>query len=259
MSLYSIYFSPTGGTKKVIEHLSEGWKEQPAVIDLADAGNDFAGIAFDSQDICLIGVPSFGGRVPEIAFSRLSAMNANGARAVLVTAYGNRAYDDTLLELYDAAGNAGFRSIAAVAAVTEHSIMRQFGTGRPDDEDSARLREYADRIRKLLDSGVEDAVLNLPGNRPFREYKGVPFKPKAGKDCTGCGICAKLCPVQAIPSERPQETNTSLCISCMRCVSVCPSHARSLNKAVLFAASQKMKKALSGRKSNELILAREKA
>ena len=66
-------------------------------------------------------VPSYGGRVPEIAVSRLKQMKGNGARAVLLVVYGNREYEDTLLELSDVMEAAGFSPVAAVAAVAEHS------------------------------------------------------------------------------------------------------------------------------------------
>lgn len=255
MSVYSIYFSPTGGTKRVMELLCSGWQETPQVIDLCDSGRNFSELSLTCADVCLIGVPSFGGRVPETALKRLAQIKGGGAAAVLVTAYGNRAYEDTLLELQDTALSCGFRIAGAAAAVTEHSIMRQYGAGRPDAEDETRLRDFSRQLRQAVENmpGAGNK-LTLPGGRPFRDYNGVPFKPKAGKSCTECGACAGLCPVDAIPKNDPRKTDTSRCISCMRCISVCPVHARSLNKAMLFAAGQSMKKAFEGRKTNDIFL-----
>ena len=61
-------------------------------------------------------------------------MKGNQARAVLVCVYGNRAYEDTLIELKDVADKAGFVPAAAVATIAEHSIMHKFAAGRPDGQ-----------------------------------------------------------------------------------------------------------------------------
>ncbi len=201
MSTYSIYFSPTGGTKRVMDCLAQGWDKAEA-LDLSDPTTDYSSFSFGAEDLCLIGVPSFGGRVPQTAVERLGKMKADRTPAVLVCVYGNRAYEDTLLELSDTLTAAGFRPRAAVAAIAEHSIMHQFAAGRPDEADARELAEFAERIKVSL---MEDAdkELTLPGNRPYKPFGGT-LKPSVTESCTGCGICAKVCPVQAISVDNPK-------------------------------------------------------
>lgn len=254
MSIYKIVFSPTGGTQKAADIFTRVLCEKPVEIDLSKAEENFGKWKFQEEDVCVVAVPSYGGRVPEIAASHLKQMQGRNARAVLLVVYGNRAYEDTLLELKDTLKSVGFRCVAALTAVAEHSIMHQFGNGRPDGGDCKELEQFADRISEELEKGNLSEDVDVPGSRPYREYSGIPLKPRAGKKCTACQICAQKCPAGAISKENPRKTDAKLCISCMRCISVCPQGARSLNRLMLAAASGKMKKACSGRKENELFL-----
>ena len=147
MSAYNMHFSPTGGTRKVAQILESELRDAYQEIDLC---RDVQPMQLTSQDVCLISVPSYGGRVPGIALERLKNISANGAKAILVCVYGNREWDDTLTELQDTLESIGFVCAAAVAAVAEHSIFRQFAAGRPDAEDAAELAEF-DLTQSVLD------------------------------------------------------------------------------------------------------------
>jgi len=254
MSVYTITFSPTGGTKKAADRLAAAFGQEVREIDLTVPGTDYSRISFRSDDICVVAVPSCGGRVPAPAVSRLAGMKADGAKAILTAVYGNRAFEDTLLELKDTLVQAGFRCVAAVAAVAEHSVMRQFAAGRPDEKDLETLEQFGRQIREALEKNPSLDHVDVPGSTPWREYRGIPLKPMAGESCVGCGQCAEKCPVGAIPAENPSSTNTEICISCMRCIGVCPVRARTLDAAMLAGASQRLEQVCSERKENELFL-----
>lgn len=253
MKLYNIVFSPTGGTKKVADYLTGALGEEVTAVDLTDSKQDFHAISLTKEDVAVISVPSYGGRVPAVAAQRLSRVHGNDARAVLVCVYGNRAYEDTLVELEDAAKQAGFRVIAAVAAVAEHSIARQFAAGRPDGKDALQLSDFAKQIRlKLSEDNLTEPA--IPGNRPYKKAGGAGLVPKPTKECVRCGACARACPVQAIDKEDPKKVDGKACISCMRCISVCPHTARKANPVMLAAVGVVLKKACSERKECELFL-----
>lgn len=253
MKFYEMIFSPTGGTKRVADILAKGWQKEFVPVDLTDCGKDYSGYTFAEDDVCLVAVPSYGGRVPEPAVLRLKELKGNGARAILVVVYGNRAYEDTMLELYDVVTEAGFVPAAGVAAIAEHSIMRQFASGRPDAGDEQVLTGYAGILREKVEEGKILQRADVPGKEPYREFGGV-MKPVGNKSCTGCGICVKSCPVGAIPKDMPRKTDAEKCISCMRCVAVCPGKARKVSRVLLFAAGKKLKKACGERKENELFV-----
>ena len=252
MKLYEITFSPTGGTQKAADILAQTLGECTAV-DLTDSGTDFSNVVFAPEDVAIIAVPSYGGRVPGVAVQRLGAMKGNGARAVLVCVYGNRAYEDTLVELEDTVRQAGFRVIAAVAAIAEHSIARQYAAGRPDAGDQKQLQGFAEKIREKLSSG-DCTQPTIPGNRPYKKAGGSGLVPKPTRDCNNCGLCAEKCPVQAIDQNDPKCTDKDRCISCMRCVAVCPQSARKVSSVMLAAVDVMLKKVCLDRKEGELYL-----
>ena len=253
MKITQIVFSPTGGTERVADTITAQWGAPVRKIDLTDPAVDFAAEALDAEALTLIAVPSYGGRVPAPAAERIAKLRGNQARCVVLTVYGNRAYEDTLLELSDLAAGSGFRVIAAAAAVAEHSILHQYAAGRPDPQDEEQLRGFAGRILDKLRSGAEDAPA-IPGNRPYRKAGGAGLVPKATKVCTGCGLCAEKCPTGAISKQDPKKTDGKACISCMRCVSLCPYGARKASDLMTSIAGMAIKKACAERKSNELFL-----
>ena len=253
MSVFEMVFSPTGGTRKVSGLVAGALDGNTVTVDLTDNGQDFRAVSMAKDDVAVISVPSYAGRVPAVVVDRLGMVCGNGARAVLVCVYGNRAFEDTLVELEDVAKRAGFRVVAAVAAIAEHSVARQFAAGRPDAKDVAQLAEFSQRIRqKLLDGGMSEP--SVPGNRPYKQAGGRSMVPQATEDCISCGVCAAACPVRAIDKVDPRQVDGEACISCMRCVAVCPQNAHKLDPNKLAAVTQMLSSVCVERKECELFI-----
>lgn len=253
MSIYEISFSPTGGTKKVADFLANELGKNITCVDLSNRNEDFRKFSLAKDDIAVVAVPSYSGRVPSIAAERISMIHGNGAKAIIVCVYGNRAYEDTLVELQDLVQKVGFSVVSAVAAIAEHSIAHRYATNRPDEEDCRILKEFAGKIFEKLKKN-DFTTPEIPGNRPYRKAGRVGLVPKVTKACTGCGFCASKCPIGAIDSSNPEKVDNKACISCMRCVSLCPHNARKLNGLIIAVVNVMLKKSCSVRKECELYL-----
>ena len=252
MKTHQIIFSPTGGTRRVSELLCRGMRTEGAVTDLCVKAADIQLPEIHEDDLVVIALPVFAGRVPALAVERLRMVNPHGAKCVVVAVFGNRAYDDALLEMQDVASETGFRVIAAVAAVAEHSIIRKYGKGRPDADDEQTLLQFgADIMHKA--EGHDCTLPQVPGNRPYKQGGKVP-QPKGRRGCNRCGVCAKQCPADAIPLSDPKTVDTDKCISCMKCVSVCPTGSRGIGMVMHFLATQGLKRVCATRKENELYI-----
>ena len=122
--IYEICFSPTGGTKRVAAILAKALADETVSVDLTVRDVDFGSVTLGKDDVAMIAVPSYSGRVPAVAAACLAEMHGNGARAILVCVYGNRAYEDTLVGLRDTASRAGFTVIEEI----HNSLSTQLGS-----------------------------------------------------------------------------------------------------------------------------------
>ena len=252
MKIHQITFSPTGGTKRVAACICEGIGTNIEVTELCLKAEECSTPEIAPEDLAVIAVPVFAGRVPPLAIERLRQIESHGACCAVAVVYGNRAYDDALLELHDVTTEQGFRVIAAIGAVAEHSIIRKYGQGRPDAADEKTLRDFGKQIAQKAASGNDQAPA-VPGKRPYKKPMAGPH-PKANSNCNGCGICANACPTGAISPSNPKQTDAQKCISCMKCVAACPSGARGIGKVMTFLIAQMIKKPCAARKANELYI-----
>lgn len=250
-----MYFSPTGTTRKIIEEMSQNIKYDAKKVDILKDGE--LNYILDSNDLLIIGVPVFGGRVPEIIIEKLKYIKGKDTLAIPIVVYGKRAYEDSLLELKNILVSKGFKVIAAATFIGQHSIVNSIATGRPNDSDLNILEEFAKKIVNKIDEIKDiskEVDITVPGNNVYREFKGIPFKPHTTSKCEKCGICAIECPTEAIPKEDPKKTYKDKCISCMHCVHICPQSARKLGVIELMLAKTMLTKECKENKEPELFL-----
>lgn len=232
-----IYFSPTQTTRKIVSAIAEGLQAESAEhLDLTLPEAELSARGEMRNGLAIIGVPVYGGRVPLLAVERLRLLRARKVPAVIVVVYGNRAYDDALLELRDLSVELGFVPFAAGAFIAEHSYATEkmpIANGRPDKEDLEKARGFGRMIRKRLEQVNLQAdlpPLTVPGNLPYKErsprHRATPITHV--ELCTRCERCVVLCPTGAITMEEIAVSDADRCIICCACVKLCPEGARSL-------------------------------
>ncbi len=249
MRVHAIYFSPAGSTKKIVEKVAEGISVDFAAHDITQGLKE--DILLDDADVAVVGVPSYSGRVPVLAAQYLSEIEANGAACILACVYGNRAWEDTLLELSQICRKCGFAEISAAAFIARHSIFPDVAADRPNPDDLEQARSFGEESLKLI-KGNKRHQINLAGNIPFGEIRRAPFVPETDDRCTQCGLCARLCPTAAIDPTNASNTDAALCISCARCIEYCPVNARKFAGALYEKSQANFKKQYASKKEIEL-------
>lgn len=254
MKIHLVYFSATHTTRTVCRGVAEFLGNEIVEHDVTNDCPDTE-VEIPSDDILVIGVPVYCGRVPELAARNISKFRGNNTKAVTIVVYGNRAFDDSLIELTRIVERNGFRTIAAAAFIGRHCIFPMVATDRPDKADRDQMKLFAEHVSTLLDKDTEE--IKLPGNDEdnYCPHKHVPFCPVPTDDCTNCGTCARMCPVGAISLTDASVVNTELCITCGRCIIVCPQNGRHFAGDMYAAASVGFSNANAERKEPEMFFA----
>ena len=255
-NLHLVWFSATVTTKSITAIIAEQFTAETVTkhdITKSTLNDD---INIDSNDLLIVGIPVYLGRIPVIALSALNKLKGSKTPAVIVCVYGNREYDDALLELKDIVQANDFIVISAGAFIAQHAIFPTVATSRPDEKDKEIIASFGRKSAALVSS--LETTGNLPdikvkGNRPYKKYQKVPLTPKADKKCDKCGTCVKLCPTDAIPSFNPRISFGSKCIACARCIAVCPQSARHFGGLLYRFAGKRFIKGNSARKEPETI------
>ena len=248
MNVAKIVFSPTGGTQKVADALAEELAKDGgsiSQIDLSDPAIEKTDPCVDADALAVIAAPCFAGRVPALVLERLAKVTSNGAKAVVTIVYGNRDFDDALLELKDSAVADGYTVVAGVAGIAEHSLAHQFATGEPGPNQIAMLQSFAQQILEKVQNGVTGDV-EVPGNKPYKDPGAGKLVPQPTPACSACRACGHACPVGAIGTLPRGMADENLCIGCMRCVVV--------NQEIAGAIAARIESACSVKKDPQLFL-----
>jgi len=229
------YFSPTGTTRKVVESIAGAiGVDDIQHIDITRPAIKTKELEEITDGLAIIGAPVYAGRLPPEAVNRLRKLKASSVPVVVVVLYGNREYDDALIELRDLAEERGFTPVAGGAFIGEHSFNSEeipIAPGRPDEVDLEKARAFGQMIKERLDGiGTLGNIprLVVPGNVPYRELRRRRHIPPVTDEslCMMCATCLSVCPTGAITINGDVVTDPDACIVCCACIKNCPTGAR---------------------------------
>ena len=250
-----IFFSPTGTTLRTVEAVCEGLgAEKRQWIDLTRNHGVHDPIR---GDLAIVGLPVHSGRLPQPAVARLEGLRGEGRPTIIVVVYGNRAYDDALLELEDLCERKGFLVVSAGAFVGEHSYSTQdrpIAAGRPDKLDVEDARRFGARsLAKSAGGAWSPLAASVPGKRPYKESRSMPgIKPAFdAKLCTKCLSCVAACPTGAIAADDPGAIDGRACIRCAACIKICPARAKSFDDEKILEVAAFLHEHCAARKTPE--------
>lgn len=256
-SLKLVCFSPTGTTKAIIQGVARGMNQSTMeLIDITKPDARKQQLQTSENELLIVAVPVYMGRVPALLSEWLYGIQARNTPAVCVVVYGNRAYDDALLELKDILMKSGCIPIAGAAYIGEHSFSSSetpTAEGRPDARDLNHAELFGRKISEKLGSvsSVEQlSDIHVPGNYPYggvTNLWSVDFI-EVSDECSQCGICSEGCPVGAIDSENSNVIDKEKCITCCACIKNCPQNARTMKAGPVKDAAMRLNKLYQERK-----------
>lgn len=268
MRVCALYYSAAGSTARTVRAIGEplakaleaSWEENAFTVP-AERARDYI---FGPEDLVVVGSPTYAGRLPnKIAPSLREHLHGNGALAVAAVTFGNRAYDNSLAELCALLTDKGFLVIAAGAFVSQHAFTDQLAYGRPNSMDLAEMRTFSGRIAGKIREGVlrpatapgdPEAPYYVPKGTDGLPAKFLKAKPQTDLSrCTGCGACARLCPMGAIDSKDPASV-PGTCIKCQRCVRRCTKGAKFFDDPAFLSHVAMLEQNFQEPKENEVFL-----
>ena len=121
-----------------------------------------------------------------------SLFEGSGALAIPIVTFGNRSFDNGLIELRNELEKHGVHTIAGAAFAAEHAFSHKLAAGRPDEKDWKEVQQFIEKTADKIDRMTEiPKRISVKGEEPIPDYYrplGIDGKPavfgKVGAELT---------------------------------------------------------------------------
>ena len=235
-----IYLSGTGNTKHCLEKLLsivDGSAEMTPIENTKEAIEKIK-----TNDVIYLAYPTQFSNVPYMVkdFIKKNKGFWQGKKVFCMTTMGLFSGDGTgcaarLLKKYGAVVSGGLQVKMPDAVSDSKMLKKSFEENRRIiKEADIRLEEVAEEIKK--DNYPKEGLsffahmAGLFGQRLwfYGKTKDYSKKLKISDACTGCGLCAKNCPMGNLKIQNGKAVSAGKCAMCYRCISSCPKKAITL-------------------------------
>lgn len=244
MKVLIIYFSQTGGTKKIAEKIKEGIKKSSNDCDIVGI-KQASSKDLNKYKIIGIGAPTFYFREPVNVRNFIQEMEEVKGKHIFLFCTHGSIIGNTFYHMSEGLSKKGYLVIGTFDSYSESSIQYypkiMHTANHPDEIEVNEATQFGEsicdisvRIQKGESSLIPEFEL-IDDTWWARSSKTLTlgllrkFNPKFEINivkCTKCLTCQNNCPADAINVEvDPPEIQTEGCIYCLYCEKSCPEGA----------------------------------
>ena len=229
-----LYFSGTGNSKYAARRIAEALDEPLLSLNERIKAGDTTPVKVGARLVVV--TPTYAWRIPRVVREHLRKTALPGAEQVwFVMTCGSEIgsadrYNRTLCR------EKGLTSMGTAQLVMPENYIALFNAPQPE-----QAREIVAKAEPELDRAIDAIRSGRPFDQPRSSFYGRlmsgPVNPafyscfvsdrafRVGEACTGCGSCARRCPVNNILLYDGKPVWCGNCTHCMACICYCPSEA----------------------------------